>query len=100
MQWRGDPDSAAGRRLDRLYFEALQMWTAVQVGYPDRVKVGTTPTTFWFCTLIQWIHLCICSTGDRSAYGACADGPRSAQQLFSPTSICGTCVWSPWELKV
>ena len=41
VQWRGDPDSAAGRRLDRLYFEALQMWTAVQVGYPDRVKVGT-----------------------------------------------------------
>jgi hypothetical protein len=41
VQWRGDPDSAAGRRLDRLYFEALQMWTAVQVGYPDRVKVGS-----------------------------------------------------------
>jgi hypothetical protein len=39
VQWRGDPDSLAGRRLDRLYFEALQMWTAVQVGYPDRVKV-------------------------------------------------------------
>lgn len=41
LQWRGDPDSPAGRRLDRLYFEALQMWTAVQVGYPDRVKVGS-----------------------------------------------------------
>lgn len=40
LQWRGDPESPAGRRLDRLYFEALQMWTAVQVGYPDRVKVG------------------------------------------------------------
>ena len=38
-RWEGDPESKAGRRLDRLFFEALQMWTAVQVGYPDRVKV-------------------------------------------------------------
>lgn len=56
MQWRGDPESAAGRRLDRLYFEALQMWTAVQVGYPDRVKVGSAEASL--CPRINGIFCC------------------------------------------
>lgn len=35
-QMAGDPHSAAGKRLARLYYETLQLWGALMSSQPDR----------------------------------------------------------------